>query len=49
MLFVPESDRGQGLLEYAMLIALVAIIVLVVVALLGPAVGNMFSNVVNRI
>lgn len=43
------SSRGQGLVEYAMIIMLVGIIVLIVLALLGPAVGNMFSNVVNQI
>ena len=48
MLFIP-NNQGQGLLEYAMLIALIAIIVLVVVFLLGPAVGNMYSNVVHKI
>ncbi len=41
--------RGQGLVEYAMILMLVAIIVIVVLALLGPAVGNMFSNVVSQI
>lgn len=45
MLFAPK-ERGQGLLEYAMIISLVAIIVLVVIYLLGPAVGSMYSNVV---
>ncbi|GAB4499094.1 MAG: hypothetical protein OHK0052_13500 [Anaerolineales bacterium] len=45
MLYAPE-ERGQGLMEYAMIIALVAIIVLVILALLGPTIGNMFSNVI---
>ncbi len=48
MFFYP-AERGQGLLEYAMILALIAIIVIVVLALLGPAVGNMFSNVVANI
>ena len=41
--------RGQGLLEYALILMLVAIVVIVVLALLGPAVGNMFSDVVSQI
>ena len=49
MLFYPHCDRGQGLMEYALILSLVAVIVLVVLALLGPAVGNMFSNVVSKI
>ncbi len=43
------SSRGQGLVEYAMIIMLVGIIVIIVLALLGPAVGNMFSNVLSQI
>lgn len=38
--------RGQGLVEYAMIILLVGIAVIVLVALFGSGVGNMFSNVV---
>ena len=48
MFFAPKL-RGQGLVEYAMIISLVAIIVIVVLAILGPAIGNIFSNVVNQI
>ena len=48
MLFLPREE-GQGLVEYAMIISLVAIIVIVVLAILGPAIGNIFSNVVNQI
>lgn len=44
MLFFPP--RGQGLVEYAMIILLVGIAVIVLVALFGSGVGNMFSNVV---
>ena len=44
-----RHQAGQGLVEYAMVLMLVAIVVIVVLALLGPAVGNMFSNVVNGI
>jgi pilus assembly protein Flp/PilA len=41
--------KGQGLLEYALIIMLVAIIVILVLTLLGPAVSNLFSNVVGNI
>jgi Flp pilus assembly pilin Flp len=40
------SPRGQGLVEYAMIILLVGIAVLVVMALYGTGVGNMFSSIV---
>ncbi len=48
MLFAPK-ERGQGLVEYALIIVLVAIIVLVILAILGPAIGNIFSNLIPRI
>ena len=43
------DQRGQGLVEYAMILILVAIVVMVVLVLLGPSVGNMFSNIVQNI
>jgi pilus assembly protein Flp/PilA len=45
MIFLPREE-GQGLVEYGMIIILVAIVVVLVVALLGPTVGNLFSTVV---
>ncbi len=48
MLFRPRDEEGQGLVEYAMILVLVAVVVLLVLALLGPAVGNVFSNVVEN-
>ena len=48
MLFAPK-EKGQGLVEYALILVLVAIIVIVVLALLGPAIGNVFSNMVANI
>jgi pilus assembly protein Flp/PilA len=44
-----RNHRGQGLVEYALILVLVAVVVVVALALLGPAVGNMFSNVVRGI
>ena len=48
MLFLPREE-GQGLVEYALILVLVAIVVIVVLALLGPAIGNIFSNIVNSL
>jgi pilus assembly protein Flp/PilA len=48
LLFVVRQ-RGQGLVEYALILMLVALIVIVILALLGPAIGNIFSNVVSVI
>ena len=38
---------GQGLVEYALLLVLVAVVVIVVLALLGPSVGNVFSDIMS--
>jgi pilus assembly protein Flp/PilA len=43
MLYLP-SENGQGIVEYALILVLVAITVIVILALLGPAIGNVFSN-----
>jgi Flp pilus assembly pilin Flp len=40
---------GQGLVEYALVIMLVGIVVVFMLAILGPAVSNLFSNVVANI
>ena len=48
MLFAPK-EKGQGLVEYALILVLVAIVVIVILALLGPAIGNVFSQIVNAI
>jgi pilus assembly protein Flp/PilA len=48
MLFLPH-EQGQGLLEYALILILVAIIVVAILLLLGPVIGNLFSNVVRAI
>jgi pilus assembly protein Flp/PilA len=39
-------EKGQGLVEYALILVLVAIVVIAILLLLGPIVGNVFSNVV---
>jgi len=44
MNYYPE--RGQGLVEYAFLLVLIAIVVILAVAAFGMGVGNMFSTVI---
>jgi pilus assembly protein Flp/PilA len=43
------SERAQGLVEYALIILLVALIVIVVLSILGPAIGNIFSELIPQI
>ena len=48
MLFAPK-EKGQGLVEYALILVLIALVVIVILAILGPAIGNAFSSVVENI
>jgi len=48
MLLLPR-EKGQGLVEYALILVLVAIVVIAVLLLLGPVIGNIFSNIINAI
>jgi pilus assembly protein Flp/PilA len=48
MLFLPCED-GQGLVEYALILLLVALVVIIVLALIGPQLGNVFSQVVQSL
>ena len=46
MLFLPKED-GQGLVEYALILVMVSIVVIAILLILGPVVGNVFSNMVS--
>jgi pilus assembly protein Flp/PilA len=40
------NENGQGFVEYALIMLLVALAVIIILALLGPAIGNMFSTTI---
>ena len=48
MFYMPR-EKGQGLVEYALILVLVAIVVIVILTLVGPAVGNIFSEIVETL
>ena len=48
MLFFPK-EKGQGLVEYAIILALVFLVVIVILRMLGPKVGNTFSSINNSL
>jgi pilus assembly protein Flp/PilA len=48
VLFLSRED-GQGLVEYALILVLVAIIVIAVLILLGPQIGNVFSRIIDAL
>jgi pilus assembly protein Flp/PilA len=40
-----QKEKGQGLVEYALILVLVAIVVIAALMILGPIIGNVFSKV----
>jgi len=44
MLFAPK-ERGQGLVEYAIILSLVAVLVIAVVRVMGPRLGETYSTI----
>ena len=44
-LYLPEEREGQGLVEYALIIVLVAIVVIVALTALGGQVNTIFSRI----
>jgi pilus assembly protein Flp/PilA len=47
--FSRRPERGQTLVEYGLLLAFIAIVVIVVLIWLGPLVSTIFSNVGNAL
>ena len=43
------KEKGQGLVEYALLLVLVARVVIVILAVVGPMIGDVFLNIVSNI
>lgn len=39
------GEKGQGLVEYALIMVLVFVVVMIMILVYGPAVGNIFSNI----
>jgi pilus assembly protein Flp/PilA len=42
-------EEGQGLLEYALILVLVAIVVMAILIMLGPAIGNTYSTIITKL
>ena len=49
MLYIPLNEDGQGLVEYALILVLVAIVVIAGLLLFGQTLGNTFSEITNQL
>jgi pilus assembly protein Flp/PilA len=41
-----QGQRGQGMVEYALILVLVSIVVIVILFTMGSQIANVFSNIV---
>jgi pilus assembly protein Flp/PilA len=41
------GTKGQGLVEYALILVFVAIVVIAALTLLGPTLGNTYSDIID--
>ncbi len=47
-MYLPHEE-GQGLVEYALILVLVALVVIAILTLLGPQIANVFSRITNEL
>jgi pilus assembly protein Flp/PilA len=46
---ISRDERGQGLAEYALILALIAVVVILAVTLLGGNINTILSQIANAI
>lgn len=44
-----KEEKGQGMVEYALIIAFVAVVVIAVLVLMGPAIVAKFQEIINAL
>jgi pilus assembly protein Flp/PilA len=42
-----RDERGQGMVEYGLILVLIAVVVIIILSVVGNQVNNVFSNVSN--
>lgn len=40
------TQRGQGLVEYALLFVFIVLVVIILLTIFGPQLGNVYSNII---
>jgi pilus assembly protein Flp/PilA len=48
-LHVQELVRGQGLVEYALILILVAVVLIAILTVLSPGLVNIYQNIVDHL
>ncbi len=48
-MYIPTEERGQGLVEYGLILIFVAIVVVLILGVYGSHVANLFSRVTNEV
>lgn len=43
-----SNKKGQGMVEYGLIISLIAVAVIAALVILGPKIANLFNNVSNK-
>ena len=43
------KERGQGMVEYALILVLVSVVVIVALTVMGPLIGNIFSTINSKL
>lgn len=42
-----NREEGQGMVEYALILVLIAVVVIIILSVVGKQVNNVFSNISN--
>jgi Flp pilus assembly pilin Flp len=48
-MIINDCEKGQGLIEYAFIIVLIALVCIAVLALLGPAITQTYNTIITTI
>lgn len=46
---VSKNEEGQGMVEYALLVGLIAVVVIAVLVLMGPAIAAKFQEIIDAL
>ncbi|MCX7923420.1 MAG: Flp family type IVb pilin [Clostridia bacterium] len=46
---IKDNKKGQGMVEYGLIISLIAVAVIAALVVLGPKIATLFTNVANNI